>query len=242
MAPTNHDELRALVAAHGLPEELASRAVWGIALLPGGTGRSRLGGRPEITDAWPMNNGCGLTHLASIALDELPDVPDRAHLPREGTLVFFADFSLENEGWGSADGREPVMELMYITPGAHTELAVPPEEPRGRYDVPVVLNERRVRFESVLTLPCLEDTDDEFDEAYWHFVGELGSPDHLLLGEPAYLQADPREPGELSLLQLNWDEELRFVYGDGGQISFYGHPDDLRAGRWQRIKATPDSA
>ena len=70
---------------------------------------------------------------------------------------------------------------------------------------------------------------------------DLDAPEHLLLGEPVYIQEDPREPGELSLLQLNWDVELGFTYGDGGQISFYGRPEDLRAGRWQHVKATPDS-
>ena len=63
------------------------------------------------------------------------------------------------------------------------------------------------------------------------FLVALDAPDHLLLGEPAYTQGDPREPGELSLLQINWDEELGVVYGDAGRFSFWGSPEDLRMGR-----------
>lgn len=231
-----------MLAAYKLPAELVEHAAWGLALLPGGSGRSKLGGLPEITEAWPINNGRGLTHLASIVLEELPDVPVRSQLPSEGTLVFFADFSVENEGWGPADGSDPVIEIMHVPPGADAVVAIPPDEPRGEYAVPVVLNERRVRFQPVLTLPYLEEVGDELEDRYDSFAVELDTPDHLLLGEPAYIQEDPREPGELSLLQLNWDEDLGYMYGDGGQISFYGTPEDLRLGRWQHIKAMPDSS
>jgi uncharacterized protein YwqG len=240
--PTSHEELIALLAAHELPATMADDAVWGLALLPGGEGRSRLGGRPEIAGEWPLNEGHGLTHLASIALDELPEFPARGHLPSEGTLVFFADFSLESEGWGPVDAGASVLELLYVPPGAATTPAEPPHEPRGRYDVPVLLEERRVRFEPVLTLPYPDELPDDVWDAYEPFAEALDTPDHLLLGEPVFIQEDPREDGELSLLQLNWDEELRFMFGDGGQITFYGSPEDLRAGRWERVKAMPDSS
>jgi hypothetical protein len=39
-----------------------------------------------------------------------------------------------------------------------------------------------------------------------------------------------------------WDEDLGFMYGDGGDISFYGAPEDMRAGRWDRLEVTPDSS
>ena len=240
--PISHDELIALLTAHELPETMADDAVWGLALLPGGTGRSRLGGRPEIAGEWPLNEGRGLTHLASIALDELPDFPGRGQLPAEGTLVFFVDFSLESEGWGPADGRASVLELIHVAPGTPAATAEPPHEPRGRYDVPVLLNERRVRFEPVLTMRYLDDVPDEIWDAYDAFAEALDTPDHLLLGEPVFIQEDPREDGELSLLQLNWDEELRFMFGDGGEVTFYGSPEDLRDGRWERVKAMPDSS
>jgi uncharacterized protein YwqG len=239
---TSLDELRSLLAEHELPVGLADGAAWGFALSPGGYGRSKLGGLPEIPQAWPVNNGRGLTHLASIALDELPDSPARSQLPGEGTLVFFADFSEQNEGWGPADNNAPVIEVLHVFAGTEVTVATPPEEQRGEYEVPVVLNERRIRFEPVLTMPYDDDAADEFEDDYDAFCEKVESPDHLLLGEPVYIQEDPRSAGETSLLQLNWDEELGYMHGDGGQISFYGPADDLRAGRWQSVKATPDSS
>lgn len=247
MTPTSHEQLVDVLSAHGLRPELAEHAAWGIALLPGGSGRSKVGGLPEIAGAWPLNNGRALTHLASIVLEELPDVPVRSQLPDAGTVVFFADFSSENEGWGPSEGIETAIAIMHVPPGGELPPAAAPDEPRDEYSVPVVLNERRVRFEPVLTMPVLDEIFDQLEDsedpsAVDAFAVALDAPEHLPLGEPVYIQEDPRDPGELSLLQLNWDVDLGFTYGDGGQISFYGRPEDFRAGRWQHVKATPDSS
>ena len=45
----SHEQLDDVLSKHGLGPELAEHAAWGIALLPGGSGRSKLGGLPEIT-------------------------------------------------------------------------------------------------------------------------------------------------------------------------------------------------
>jgi hypothetical protein len=247
VTPTSHDELRRILAAHGQPVELIDHAAWGLALLAGGSGRSKLGGLPEIVGDWPTNNGRGLTHLASIVLEELPDIPLREGLPRTGTVVFFADFSWDNEGWGPVDATDPVIEIVHVLPGDQAVTATPPADDRDEDEVPVVLNERRVRIEPVLTLPTSEEVFDALNHeddvvAQDTFFVALDRPDHLLLGEPGYIQEDPRGPGELSLLQINWDTELGFEFGDGGQISFYGRADDLREGRWDRVRAMPDSS
>ena len=166
--------------------------------------------------------------------------------PDAGTVVFFADLSWDNEGWGPAHGTEPVIEIVHVPAGPATAAATLPDEQRDEDETPVVLNERRVLFEPVLTLPFSDEVSDALEalgstRTIDTFPVALDAPDHLLLGEPAYIQGDPREPGELSLLQINWDEELGFVYGDAGQISFWGSPEDLRMGRWQHVKATPES-
>jgi hypothetical protein len=81
-APTSRAELVELVRAFALPEWIAQQARWGLALLPDGSGRSHLGGRPALPDGtWPINDGRGLTHLASIALEELPGIEGRERLP-----------------------------------------------------------------------------------------------------------------------------------------------------------------
>jgi uncharacterized protein YwqG len=242
MAPSTSEELQLLLIKYGLPLDLAELAVPGLALLGGGAGRSKLGGCPEMPGPWPTNAGRGLTHLASIALEELPAGPWSTALPEAGTVVFFADFSFDNEGWGPVDAMDPAMEIVHVPPGRAFAAVTPPEERRDEREVPVVLNERPVRFAPVLTVPA-QDLYDALDalESPDAFLVELDMPTHLLLGEPGYLQEDPREPGELSLLQLDWDEELGFMYGDAGTISFWGRPEDIRAARWQHVKATPDS-
>ena len=166
----------------------------------------------------------------------------RSLLPDRGTLVFFADFSEQNEGWGPADGSHPAVQLTYIPAGADAIVAVAPEEPRGTLRRTGRPQRTPHPIEPVLTMPYLDDMADSDEDAYEQVTEQVESPDHLLFGEPVYIQDDPREPGDVSLLQLNWDEDLGYMHGDGGQISFYGSPEDLRTGRWERIKATPDSS
>ena len=96
--PRSREELDALLRKYEVPERLGALADWGLELVPG-DGASKLGGRPELPGAWPRNAaGFGLTHLASIALAELPDIEGRDLLPADGTLVFFGDFHPDSEG------------------------------------------------------------------------------------------------------------------------------------------------
>ena len=141
-----------LLAKHDVPSKFLELAGWGLELIPG-DGASRLGGRPELRGAWPRNAaGHALTHLASVALAELPAFEGRELLPAGGTPVFFGDFHQDSEG----------------------------------------------------------------DE--W-----------LVL----HLDGDKRAvPPQVSL-----DE-----YADGGQITFHGAADDVRAGRWDRIHALFESS
>jgi uncharacterized protein YwqG len=249
--PVTREALVELVAAFELPDWLATRAGWGLALVPGGVGVSRIGGRPDLPDGeWPLNDGRGLTHLATIALAELPEIEGRDDLPPDGTLVFFADFSEESEGWGPATGDDPVIRIIHVPAGTATRGAEPPDEARDFRGVPVEIGERRVRFEPVLTLPSPDagDLSDEEWAAYEQFTDQfyevtpgLGTDAHLMLGHPTVVQEDPREPGEINLLHLDYDDELNFMYGDAGDVTFYGAAEDIRAGRWDRVKAMPNS-
>jgi hypothetical protein len=80
--------------------------------------------------------------------------------------------------------------------------------------------------------------------------GALGArppfvPRHQLLGWAAPVQADPgyscgkdrRIPARQLLLQLDFDDRLRFNYGDGGALYVTILPSDLRAGRFTRLCA-----
>jgi hypothetical protein len=249
--PVTREELVEMVAAFELPDRLAALGRWGLALVPGGIGVSRIGGRPDLPDGeWPLNDGRGLTHLATIALSELPEIDGREDLPPDGTLVFFADFSEESEGWGPARGDESVIRIVHVPADTATRTTEPPDEPRDPRDVPVEIGERRVRFEPVLTLP-LDAGDLPSDEraAYQRLTDQLceitpglGTNAHLMLGHPTVVQEDPRAPGEINLLHLDYDEELGFMYGDAGDVTFYGTAEDIRAARWDRIKAIPNSS
>jgi hypothetical protein len=55
------------------------------------------------------------------------------------------------------------------------------------------------------------------------------------------VQWDPREPGQVSLLHLGWDEAIGFEYLDGGDITLFVDPEDLRAARWDRLRIPVDS-
>ena len=70
-------------------------------------------------------------------------------------------------------------------------------------------------------------------------------PQHQLLGWAAPVQTDPgyacsngrRLPARQLLLQLDFDDRLRFTYGDGGALYVTILPSDLRAGRFTRLCA-----
>src|SRR3954449_1645772 len=73
--PMTREALAELVAAFELPDWLATGASWGLALVLSATGVSRIGGRPDLPHGeWPLNEGRALTHLATIALMELPEI------------------------------------------------------------------------------------------------------------------------------------------------------------------------
>lgn len=81
--PAPRAELEQAVAAAELPPSVAALAAWGLAIVPGGQGRSRLGGAAALPPGmdWPTAEGRPLTHLASLWLDELPNVENRELLP-----------------------------------------------------------------------------------------------------------------------------------------------------------------
>ena len=63
-----------------------------------------------------------------------------------------------------------------------------------------------------------------------------------MLGHPTVVQWDPREPGQVSLLHIGYDEALRFEFLDGGDLTFYGDEDDVRAARWDRLTVSRESS
>ena len=241
-APTSAAELGDLIAAAALPDGLVQQAAWGLLLTGRGRGRSRLGGGAALPEGmpWPAAEGRPLTHLATIDLAELPAFDGRDLLPADGDLVFFADLSEEGELWEPVvAGEDDRVRILHVAPGT------PTHEP----DPPLALRRRKVAFRPVLTMPEEPMGLDAaqrlaYDQLYWALyeaTPELGEPGHLLLGHPVVVQGDPREPGEVSLLHLGWDEALGFEHLDGGDLTFYADADDICAGRWERLTVSPAS-
>lgn len=244
--PASREELAALLRSLGLPAELADEASWGLALLPGGDGLSQLGGRPRVPDGmpWPASGGRALTHLATIVLSELPDFEGRALLPSDGTLLFLADLTEDGELLEPVvAGENDRVLILHVQAGAATHEPPPPADDRHQYDPPAVLRRRPIRFEPVLTLPELPPGLSESDrlayeriyEALFEVTPGLDPPGHLILGHPSVVQEDPREPGQINVLHMGWDEQLGFEFLDGGDITFYGDGADVEAGRWERL-------
>jgi hypothetical protein len=251
-APRSLIELAGLLGAFGLSPDLAQQAAWGLTLAGGGRGRSRLGGRAELPEGmqWPTAGGRALTHLATIALSELPAFDGRDQLPGDGDLVFFADLTEEGELWEPVVvGEDDRVRVLHLAPGTRTHQPKPPRDDRDEYDPPVVLRQRMIALRPVLTMPEKpEGLDaaqrlayDQFADALQEVTPGLLEPGHLLLGHPVVVQDDPREPGQVSLLHVGWDEALRFEFLDGGDLTFYADAGDVRAGRWERLTVSPAS-
>jgi hypothetical protein len=248
--PASREEVEALLVAAELPVAIAAQAAWGLALVGGGEGESRLGGRPDLPEGtpWPVFEGLPLTHLATIALGELPDVEGRDLLPESGHLVLMAGLQEDAELHDSdVLGGDPRVALLHVPAGTPLHRPEPPRHDPEGYDPPVVLAERRVRFEPVLTLPQIADglpdaAASDYGELYFKLAGRTpGLDGHLLLGHPAVVHRDPRGPGDISLLHIGWDPAIGFEYLDGADITIFGAPGDVRAGRWDRLRISVQS-
>jgi hypothetical protein len=68
-----------------------------------------------------------------------------------------------------------------------------------------------------------------------------GETPHQLLGFPLVVQDDPRDDGQVCLFHIGDDSELGFSFIDGGDILFFGSPEDVRARRWDQLTAWPST-
>lgn len=254
LRPQSRAELAALLADAGLSadeaERVAADALWGIVLEPGGDGVSRLGGSPVLADGtdWPATDeGQPLTHLATIALDELPAVEGREHLPRDGLLSFFVDMSEEGE---FVEPVEPTDEAGHdLVAVIHTPAGAPTREPEPP-DPDGALDEQRVAPTARLQLRHLGFGSGErrfgFDALAEAAVEHLtyrvnGANGQQLLGYPQPVQDDPRKDGQVVLFHIDGGGDIGFELMDGGDIHFLGTPDDILAGRWDQITVWPNT-
>jgi Domain of unknown function (DUF1963) len=251
LRPRSREELATLLLDVGLSGDEAARiaadALWGIVLEPGGTGVSRLGGGPVLLPdtPWPHADGRPLTHLATIALDELPAVDGREHLPDDGLLSFFADTSEQGEFVepiepSSETGRDLVA-VIHTPAGATTHEPTPPGEILVEQRVSPVarLQLRHLGFGYGNRLFGIDALAERAVERLTERVN--GAVNHQLLGYPWPVQDDPRKPGQLVLFHIADDTELEFSFIDAGDIHFLGTPEDIKARRWDQLTVVPNS-
>jgi uncharacterized protein YwqG len=210
---------------------------------------SRLGGAPVLAEdqSWPHAEDRPLTHLATIALAELPAVEAREHFPADGFLSFFADLSEEGEFVepiqpADETGHELVA-VIFTLADAPTHEPEPPGEPLGEVRVTPTarLQLRHLGFGYGQRLFGLDALAEHAVERLIERVN--GDARNQLLGYPWPVQDDPREPGQVVLLHVADDSEVGFGFDfmDAGDIHFLGTPEDIRARRWDQLTIWPNS-
>ncbi|WP_205698025.1 DUF1963 domain-containing protein [Conexibacter sp. SYSU D00693] len=237
------------IAAAALPGVTMERTI--VRRAPARRGTSRLGGRPDLppTTPWPVCQGRPMAFLGQVRLAELPRgyLPE---LPRAGLLSFFTDVEGEDPGSWLTGGRCSTVMRLPLGRGRLERRATP------RRQRPLVLRSARVRLRGHASLPASEDTRvaaplqhiaiSDF-EPWFRFREDLRGtrePLHHLGGYADFGQLDPRR-WECSrsvpvtkwrlLLQVEWDEPLGFMVGDGGVLFVHVRESDLRAGRFDRL-------
>jgi hypothetical protein len=250
--PRDRTELAEQLRDAGLTADQATRvaadALWAIVLERGGTGRTRLGGAPilPVDTPWPTAEDRPLTHLATIALDELPDVEGREHLPATGTLSFFADLSDEGELIEPVEPSTPwghdLVAIIYTSDSTAVHEPTPPDGPASELRMTPVarLQLRHLGFGYGYHLFGLDAL---VEQAVVKLAERINGPtDHQLFGYPQGAGDDPRGQGQIELLHLADDPALGFMVMDAGDIHFLGTPQDIRAQRWHQITVWPGSA
>ena len=181
---------------------VAADAQWGIVLGPGGAGVSRLGGAPVLAAGtpWPHADDRPLTHLATIALDELPAVDGREHLPDDGLLSFFAELAAKPSWSRSSPDDETRARARRRHPHARRRARRTSRHRRAMRSI-----EQRV----AAGRPPATAASSRYGRrrARQHVVERLaeavnGPTSRQLLGHPWPVQEDPREPGQIVLFHI----------------------------------------
>lgn len=240
----------------------AARLLPGKVARPGGT---KLGGRPDMPPRmrWPSCRGHRLAFLMQIDLAELAAAAP-GQVGAAGRLLVFGDLRENRDGIARIElvygrlGPGRCLQVQHDTTPLGGLLRR--RTPRRTH----TLRSTPVRLQPALTVPWFETADrllpgafGERDFFRWDelageaAIGELkrgASADvwHQLLGWARAVQADPvytcgkprgRFPARRLLVQLDYDPELRFAYGDGGVLYLTIPPADLAAGRFTRVCA-----
>lgn len=228
--------------------EIEARAQPCIRMTPGGDGRSRLGGVPDMAGAWPRYKGNALCSVAQLNLVELRAAGGPDWLPDAGRLLFFYD--LEEWSWGlDPQDAGSFVVLHEVEPAA---AAVEPDDLSEEAKFPAY----PVTFAPHASYPSIERIELDWrrlntasEAALWAALKPLTalSPTHQIGGFPTPVQDDGMElqcqglapGGQLEdwrlLLQLDTDDAAGMMWGDVGSLYFWVREQDARAGDFSKV-------
>lgn len=235
-------------------------------LVPGGEGRTRFGGSPEITGDWPRFGGRPMAHLARMDLAEIRAAGGPDWLPAEGRLHVFLDMGARAQDF---EPEQPGACRVVWERNDAKPLA-PPEDLGGRSLIPpfpLTFQPRTSFADERVGIDWRSLTRDEertLDAAILGFLSP--EPAHQIGGYPGNLQGDVMEvecavaaarggdirelgtddptPTELAaardwrlLLQVDSDPGAGFDWVQNGRLFFWIREADAQAGDFSRIFA-----
>ena len=249
-----HDRaaLERWLARRGLGEH-AHRIAYEVArpvlrLLPSAGARSRIGGPPLLPpgEPWPDAAGRPLTFLAALDLSELP----AEELPDEGWLLFFANLDFEGdegdfEGEPTPNEEGAPARVLPVPPGAEPVEAAPRGQPFGHRAVAPV---EQLLLPDDIEAPGRAGLDPAAAHAYEEIASllrygtedQMLGHDHWVLGVASGAQGYQAQE-EVQLLFVGADDELDFMFADGGPVWFSLSREALAARDWSAVVAEADS-
>ncbi|MFI6125407.1 DUF1963 domain-containing protein [Streptomyces sp. NPDC051064] len=233
--------------SHGIPEDEVERWLSGTVRTCAMLGRSgqtpldgpvagRVGGLPPMPEDEPVPN---LSFLASVDLAAIPPGATELPLPKDGTLLFFAD---TEDPWGDDTDWS---RLVYVPAG----MPVSERGPGGERP-PQVQPARDLYLSIDPSLPNRADDTEEFPhgealgDVWWETGDEMQSGGPVQIGGyPWVWNNDPITepgfgPGDWVLLAEIAGGDL--VEGDLGHVYWVIRRDDLADGHFARARACYD--
>ncbi|MDP2011382.1 MAG: YwqG family protein [Phenylobacterium sp.] len=222
-------------------------------LVPGGDGRSRLGGTPEMAGVWPRYEGRPLACVAQLDLAQIQAAGGPEWLPGDGRLLFF--YELEHGSWGldEKDAGSAVVIHEAGSPIAATEPSDLPDDAKSpAYPI---------TFELTVSYPSDDRAEidwNSLDTASADALEEVlvsldpAAPAHQIGGYPSPVQSDGMEaecetvarrlghgggdPADWRLLlQFDTDLDAGMMWCDVGCLYFWIRERDARAGDFSKV-------